>query len=448
MGGSDLSIIQRGKTWYLKKRVPVRFRDVETRKLIWASLKTDSRCVAATKASQVWAHYIAGWEAQLSGRGDDNAAHFRSAQNLAQTMGYSLTQTATLSAAPLEEILERVEASQDQNGELVPETAAVLLGAVEQPQLMLSKFASHDEHLSAHTNRFKNTEQMRLWRNPRKRAIANLMAAIGGDLPVTELSAKHAQKHRKFWKDKCAKENVNVSTANKDFNYISGMLKRFYEDLEVEIAPAPYANVSLKDRHEKPNQKKEVPVDWIVDTWFAPGAFDTLNSEARDILLISIETGCRQREIMDLPASAFQLDDEFPHLRIQNESSDDPNERREVKNLDSDRLVPLAGVALAAAKRNPSGFPRYRGTSNYSNNVNKYMKSRGLLPEGITIGGIRHTWESRLKDAGIQTDDRGELMGHSLKAARGRETYGDRMLLKERFDVISPIILPVPDHLA
>ena len=45
----------------------------------------------------------------------------------------------------------------------------------------------------------------------------------------------------------------------------------------------------------------------------------------------------------------------------------------------------------------------------------------GLLPEGVTVGGLRHTWESRLKRIGLQSDDRGDLMGaFGRGAARAR----------------------------
>ena len=178
----------------------------------------------------------------------------------------------------------------------------------------------------------------------------------------------------------------------------------------------------------------------------AKGAFDKLNAEARDILLISIETGCRQNELHDIPASAIILDHAIPHLALAFEEGDD---RREVKNVASVRLVPLVGLALAAAKRHPDGFPRYRDKRGYSGLVNKYLRNNLLVPaRKYTVGGVRHTWESRLKEIGIYMDDRGEMMGHSISAARGREQYGDVMSLSAKRDLVLRITLPVPDHLA
>ncbi|PZX06810.1 DUF6538 domain-containing protein [Celeribacter halophilus] len=439
--------VLRGTTWYLKRRVPKRYASVEPRSVVWASLKTDSYSVALQKSAGVWLSYIEGWEALLAGRDGDAAEKFRAAQQMATVRGFQFLSIDQVERAPLEDVLRRVEATRGADGAPDEVVAAALLGAVEDPKLRLSDLVDHVEQLSAYDNRFKNREQMRLWRSPRLRAVNNLISALGQDMAVIDVGSAEARKHKSWWQARRAKEGQSAETANKDFAYMAGMLARFYEDLEDDDPPRPYARISIHDRHAKPSQKREVPVDWIVEKWFAPDALSGLNDEARDILLISIETGCRQNEIYNLPASAIRLEDPIPHLRIAHEESENPEERREVKNLPSHREIPLVGVALAAAKRHPEGFPRYRNKSSYSASVNKYLRNNGLLPEGVTIGGTRHSWEGRMKRAGYEMDDRGELMGHSLKARRGREVYGDGMTLSDRLHVAREIMLPVPEHL-
>lgn len=439
--------VLRGGTWHLRRRVPKRYAPVESRRVIWISLKTDSQSIAVQKAEAVWLNQLEAWEARLAGRDGDALEKYRAARQLAATRGFQFLTADQVAQAPLEEVLERVEASRGADGAPDAAMAASLLGAVREPPLRLSGLVAHVEELAAHENRFKNREQMRLWRTPRQRAVKNLVSALGEDRPVIAVTAADARAHKKWWQARMAREGQSAATANKDFNYMAGMLARFYDDLGHEDPPRPYAGISIRDRHAAPGRKQEVPVDWIVEKWFAPGALDGLNDEARDILLISIETGCRQSEIYNLPASAIRLDDPIPHLHVANEYSDDPGERREIKNMPSHRHIPLVGVALAAARRHPEGFPRYRNRSGYSNLVNKYLRHRGLLPDGVTIGGLRHSWESRMKKAGYETDDRGELMGHSLRTRRGREVYGDLMSLEERRDIAQEIALPVPPHL-
>ena len=405
------NLILRGKTYYLKRRVPSRYSDVEPRSVIWESLKTDSKTIARQKLERVWSAYLDGWEAKLGGREGDAEARFRAARSLAATRGYAFLTAESVSALPLAELLARVEAMQTKTGTPDPEVAEAVLGGVEEPGLLLSGLVAHVEEISALENRFKSLQQMRLWRNDRKRSVANLITALGGDRPVAQIGTAEARVHRKWWKARLAAEKLKFDSANKDLTYMSGMLRRYYEDLEHPDPPQPYAGVTISDRHTKSARKREVPVDWITERWLKAGVLDGLNEEARDILLISIETGCRQSEILDLPAHAFQLKVAIPHLLIANEEGDhDEGDRREIKNIHSERQVPLVGLALAAAKRHPEGFPRYRHTRNYSAAVNKFMRENDLLPEGVTIGGVRHTWESRLKAAGVSMDDRGVSM--------------------------------------
>lgn len=443
-----VGLVQRGGAWHLKRRVPLRYASVEPRAAVWKSLKTDSRTVAVLKAEKVWLELIEGWEAKLTGKSAEASERFRAAQALSDIRGFRFLSVNQVAELPLEEILTRVEAVRGRDGQPDEIEAAALLGVVEEPRVMLSDFVAHVEALAVADNKYKNARQMRIWRNSRLRAASNLMKAIGGDIAIADLTSAHAKKHKKYWLAKIAREGTSVDTANKDFNYMAGMLARFYEDLECDDPPRPYAGVAIREKFKKPVRKDEVPIECIVDKWFAPGAFDGLNANARDILLISLETGCRQSEIFDLPSSAFRLEGAFPYLLIENTEHSEEGQGREIKNMHSARQVPLVGVALAAARRNPNGFPRYRGKAGYSATINKYLRTNVLVPDGVTAGGLRHTWESRMKKAGYQVDDRGELMGHSVKVRRGRETYGDALTLAERFEIVRSVAFPVPEHLA
>ena len=95
---------------------------------------------------------------------------------------------------------------------------------------------------------------------------------------------------------------------------MASMLSRYHDSLEMPEPPRPYTNIRITDRHEVAARKAEVPIETIVTKWFAKGAFDDLNEQARDILLMSIETGCRQSEIHDLPSDAIVLDAPIPFI--------------------------------------------------------------------------------------------------------------------------------------
>jgi hypothetical protein len=56
--------ILRNGIYYLRKRVPERFKSIEPRAYVWVSLKTDSRTEANAKAAQVWEELTVAWEAR------------------------------------------------------------------------------------------------------------------------------------------------------------------------------------------------------------------------------------------------------------------------------------------------------------------------------------------------------------------------------------------------
>lgn len=437
-------LIKRGKTWHLRMRVPKRYLVVAGRKEIHRSLETDSERRARELLPDVKAKILAElYEMTIIKEHPNEASAYRAAQKIAQARGFLYRPLSDLLEAPLDELLGRIEtASADQS----TETVKVLLGGVDEPALRLSQLVEVVERIAEHENRYKSENQMRLWRNPRKRTVANLMAALGGKNPlITDIDHAAALKHKAWWQKKITAEKLSLETANKDFANMAGLLRRYYEDIAQPDPPEPYHRVGLKDRLKAENRKLEIPVDWIKEKWFALGAFDGTNAEARDILLISIETGCRQSEIHDLPPDAIVLDHAVPHLRVGFEEGEN---RREIKNSSSVRSVPLVGVALAAAKRHPEGFPRYRGKSSYSAAMNKYLRNNGLLPSpSHTIGGVRHTWESRILSETKRMDISGEMMGHSVKQIRNRPVYGDETPLQTRHTLARKVMLPVPEHL-
>ena len=82
-----MSVIRRDDTYYLKKRVPVRYASVEQRKLIWITLKTDSEKAAKTKAGAVWNEVVGSWEALINGIIDDAEVQYTAAKQIAVSRG-------------------------------------------------------------------------------------------------------------------------------------------------------------------------------------------------------------------------------------------------------------------------------------------------------------------------------------------------------------------------
>jgi integrase len=124
-------------------------------------------------------------------------------------------------------------------------------------------------------------------------------------------------------------------------------------------------------------------------------------------MYVVMETGMRPSEVVNLQKSAIHLDAAIPYVRVQ------PDGRR-LKTSDSEREIPLVGVALAAMRLRPSGFPRYRDrSSGLSGTLNKYLAENGLRPtKDHTVYSLRHSFKDRLVAAEAPDSLIDSLMGH------------------------------------
>ncbi|MEM7710489.1 MAG: DUF6538 domain-containing protein, partial [Pseudomonadota bacterium] len=170
-----MSTIKRDNTYYLRRRIPRRFARVEPRGTIWISLHTDSPAVAQSKADRTWSQMIEAWEARLAGETDDAEALYSAAQNLARVRGFRYIDVGTVVDLPVEQVIERVEtiaapAARPDNSE-----AAALLGTIPKPGISVSKALDLYWTLAREKTLGKSADQLRRWRNPRKKAIRNFI---------------------------------------------------------------------------------------------------------------------------------------------------------------------------------------------------------------------------------------------------------------------------------
>lgn len=110
--------------------------------------------------------------------------------------------------------------------------------------------------------------------------------------------------------------------------------------------------------------------------------------------------------IVYLQEDAIILNTSIPYVRIL------PDGRR-LKTEDSRREIPLVGAALAAMRKRPQGFPRYRDkSSNLSATLNKYLLENGLRPtKDHTVYSLRHSFKDRLVAAEAPDSLIDSLMG-------------------------------------
>ena len=172
--------------YYVRKRVPPKFRPIEKSKRVWISLRTRDAAEARLREPAALAEQIADWEMRLAAHQPETAQErYDRIVARAEREGHRYMTSTELLDAKLDVILARTDAlALDKHRD--PEKIAALLGGVDRPQLMLSGLVAYVEDLKAmrQENRFKSEEQMHRWRQARERAVNNLRAAIGAKTGV------------------------------------------------------------------------------------------------------------------------------------------------------------------------------------------------------------------------------------------------------------------------
>jgi integrase len=408
----DIPIRERNGNWHIVRRVPVRYSKVEPRSEIWVSLKVDSESLAKQKAPRVWNELVAAWEAKLNGDTADAEKAFEAAHNLAKAKGFRWLSADKVAALPQEDYLARFESvrkSADGQPNLID--AAALLGGAREPAITIRKALETYFELSPDKTRGMSEDQIRRWKNPRKKAIKNLVSVIGNKtLPA--ITRDDMLDFRAWWADRLEEGGLTPNSANKDIGYVENTLRTVNEMKRLGL-DLPFGKLTFKED----DKRTRLPFSehWIKTKLLAPGALDGLNDEARAVVHIMVNTGARPSEIVGLLPHHIRLDEAVPVIEIAAEG-------KKVKAASSKRIIPLIGISLAAAKAFPQGFPTYRFKDKISDAVNKFFRENGLkeTPQH-TLYGLRHAFEDRMLNAGVDERVRRDLMGHSLG---DRQRYG------------------------
>ena len=225
---------------------------------------------------------------------------------------------------------------------------------------------------------------------------------------------------------------VQPNTANRHVGNMRQLYKAFFTHFGDEERQNPFRNIYFKG---KVRSRVQVFEDkWVREKILSPGMFDGLNPELQTIIFVLIETGARLSEIANLMPEDIRIDSDISHIFIM------PRANRVLKTPDSQRDIPLIGVAFEALKRTPEGFPKYRDKGALvSANLMKAFKVRKLLPtKDHVIYSFRHSFEKRMLEANLDYGLRCLLMGHK----NDRPSYGDGGSMKYRHDQLIKIAHP------
>jgi integrase len=432
-------LTRRCGSWHFVRRVPKEFAQLDPRRVIKHSTKiriahdrTGRR--ASRVASKLNAELELHWRKLARGGAHDERDSYEHARARARTLGFDYVENEQLLMLPAEQRLDRLETLVARG--LVDDRGAraAVLGTEKRPIPLLSKLFDEFEDMTKDEVRGYSRNQLRIWRNDRKRAVENFVSVVG-DKPINKVTEDDGIAYADWWRDRIVNENMVAKSANKDIGQLSRMLKEMSVRRRLKL---PDIFSGLRLRGEIEHSRMPFETDFIQDKLLATGALDALNEEARHIVYVIVETGMRLSEVANLQENAIRLEAKIPYVRVQ------PDGRR-LKTDDSEREIPLVGVALEVMKLRPQGFPRYRDkSSSLSAIVNKFLRQNGLRPtKDHSVYSLRHSFKDRLIAAEAPDSLIDNLMGHRTYKPK----YGRGPSLELKFKFLSLIAFVPPERL-
>ncbi|MBL1437881.1 MAG: tyrosine-type recombinase/integrase [Rhodobacteraceae bacterium] len=422
-----MAVYRRGKTgiFWLIKRVPARYGSVEPRARIQQSLRTESRGVAERKGAAAWELYLARWDALKAGRDGDAAELHAQLVRICESSGFEYKPAAELALdAPLRDILARIDVVESNS----PETAMALLGGSDAPAITASTLFSTYADLTRAEHIGKSSDQRRKWKNDRQRAIASFMTAVG-DIDIASMTRSDVMRFRLWLSARIEAGEIGPYSANREIYTLGAMCKavlRLKLGRETEIFKAM---LFPEKKTKRRNRQVSFSTAWIGENITAPDSLAELNTDARDCWIAMVNTGARPSELLSLTAETIHLEDETPHISIEAGA-------RQLKSVNAERKIPLAGASLAAFQRHPQGFSRYSSANGWSATVRKYCRDRALFPTSEHVPySLRHSFNDRLQNAGCPDSIRRELMGHAPEGT----SYGEGVWLETAAEWIAKI---------
>lgn len=430
-----------GRNYHYKRRVPADIAHLDSRAPhVRKSLKTDDLALARKKRDLLEAADDALWASLIVGADIDPARRkYEAAVKRVEALDFTFHSARELEMLENYDDLRR-RLLEIEGSPRPEEVGPALLGNVAIPKTTIRKaFDLYTDEIVADELVNKSKVQKDQWKKVKLRAVSNFIALVS-DKVMDEITVDDAKKVYRHWLARIApkegKPTASASSGNRDLGNLRVLYDAYFRHMGDAKRENPFHGLgfAMKKKRSRP----PVPTEWIRNHVMKLGALATLNEEARGILLIMIETGARPSEIANLEPSAIRLSHKVPHLSI--EPREDPDDPREIKTESSQRLVPLVGVALAAAQRHKQGFPRYRNRENdLSATLNKYLRTNGLFPtKGHKVYSFRHSFEDRMKEGGLEDELRRILMGHTIDRPR----YGSGGSLDWRRRELMKIVLP------
>lgn len=429
-------LTKRAGFWHFARRVPLDLVEMDTRGIVKETTKIrvadDPRGIkAAAVSSRINREVEAYWRGLAEGKAAEAKNRYDAARKRARAFGFDYAIVDELAGRGATEILARFEALVSRRAVDSEGDAAAVLGGEAPPAFKLSTMFEEFEKLSRASISDFSEDQLRKWRNPRKRAISNLTTVIG-DKGITHVSRSDSLDFRIWWQDRVIDEDLMIETANRDIGHLANMFRTINQAHRLGLDPV-FAELRIAGGHD--GQRSAFEPAFIQSQLLKAGALDSMNEDARGIFYLIVETGLRLSEACNLTADTIHLDAAVPYVSVR------PDGRR-MKTPQSQRDIPLVGVSLEAMRHFPEGFPRYRHKADaLSAIVNKQLGTLKLRPtENHSVYSLRHSFEDRLTAVEVPEKLIAALMGHKYQ----RPKYGAGPSLEQKQKWLQRIAFKAP----
>jgi integrase len=222
-----------------------------------------------------------------------------------------------------------------------------------------------------------------------RRSVRYVIGKLG-NRPITAYSSADAAKFR----DHLFEQGLSLGSVRRIFGTVRSVINLTMREQGIEGKNA-FANTYMPQRDDK-KVREPIPFSALCQLQQECMAKD---DEARWLIAIVSDTGMRLAEAAGLHMNDIELFSSTPHLRVS------AHPWRRLKTKSSERVIPLIGASLWAAKRlhdrgGAFAFPRYCSEERCNANsasaaLNKWIK--GVVGEGYVIHGLRHSLRDRLR---------------------------------------------------
>lgn len=424
-----LYLIRRGGKYHFNRRVPEAYRAHDSRDVVRFALKTSDKAKAQSLAMAKNNELEAYWATLLQTGQQHTAEQYKALVDRARLLGFAYYPAQVLSEQPLSQIIERLLHIEKENYN--EKHIESLLGKMAEPSVELSQAWDRYQNIAKDKILNKTDNQIRKWKNPRKKAMANFIACIGNK-SLREIAREDALAFRDWWIERINNDGLLSGSANKDLIHVKTIVSAVADELKIKIDTAHiFKNLLLKLEDEETRPPFET--SFILSTLLKTENLKGLNEHAKWALHAFAETGAGLDELVGLTPEDIVLDAEIPHIHIRS------RKRRNLKTKYRKRKIPLVGFAMDAFRACPQGFTKYfERPDSLSSLLNKYLHDNNLMPsEDHSVYSLRHSFQDRLLAANTPDRVQADLMGHKF----GRPKYGGGSTLEHKLEWMKKIQL-------